>query len=352
MNEKRLLFSMLLSLGLAAACDKPPVADSSSSAARARATTPEAAAPGPAPAETPAPTPVVEVPAPGPRDPSSIPAVPRVVAIGDVHGDYEATLRVLRLAGAIDEQAQWAGGELVLVQTGDELDRGSGEQQIVDLFEALRPQARAAGGWVLALNGNHEIMNAQGDLRYVTPGGFEDFADAIDPKLVEDPRLRQAPAQARARLAAFLPGGPYARILASRNVAVIVGKTVFVHGGIRPPYAEEGLESFNRPTADWLRGEGAALPDAMTDPEGPIWTRAYSQKVDVAACDELEDALSKMGVDRMVVGHTVQAQGINPACEGKVWRIDVGLAAHYGSATAQVLEIRGDEVRVLSGEPG
>ena len=39
----------------------------------------------------------------------------------------------------------------------------------------------------------------------------------------------------------------------------------------------------------------------------------------------------------MVVAHTVQ-DSINPACGERVWRVDVGMAAHYGG-TPQVLEI-------------
>lgn len=346
MKVHLLCVSILFALG----CDKPSASGSSASAAPPYKAPERKAEPVPQAEPVPPaqPEPTHGQPDLSPRDPSRLPAAARIVAIGDVHGDFEATLRVLRLAGAIDESDKWAGGELVLVQTGDELDRGEGEQKIVDLFEALRPQARAAGGWVLALNGNHEIMNAQGDLRYVTPGGLADFEDAIDPGLLQDPRLGRVPPEARARLAAFLPGGPYAKILATRNVAVVVGKTAFVHGGIRPPYASKGLEAFNAPTAKWLLGEGAPLPAAMRDPEGPIWTREYSDQVDAAACADLDLALAQLGVDRMVVGHTVQAKGINAACEDKIWRIDVGLAAHYGSAKAQVLEIRGEDVRILS----
>ena len=48
----------------------------------------------------------------------------------------------------------------------------------------------------------------------------------------------------------------------------------------------------------------------------------------------------------MVVGHTVQREGITSACDEKVWRIDVGLARLYKGKPA-VLEIRGDTVRKL-----
>src|SRR5262245_48852707 len=46
------------------------------------------------------------------------PGAPRVVAIGDLHGDVDAARDALRIAGAIDDRAHWIGGELVVVQTG------------------------------------------------------------------------------------------------------------------------------------------------------------------------------------------------------------------------------------------
>jgi len=48
----------------------------------------------------------------------------------------------------------------------------------------------------------------------------------------------------------------------------------------------------------------------------------------------------------MVMGHTVQQDGISSACDGLAWRIDVGMSAAYGGPV-EVLEIVGDSVRVL-----
>ena len=76
----------------------------------------------------------------------------RIVAFGDVHGDLEAARGALRLAGAIDEQDHWIGGDLIVVQTGDQLDRGDQEQAILDLFEKLRMESAAAGGEFHALS--------------------------------------------------------------------------------------------------------------------------------------------------------------------------------------------------------
>ena len=133
----------------------------------------------------------------------------RIVAFGDVHGDLSAARAALRLAGAIGDQDQWIGGDLVVVQTGDQLDRGDEEQAILDLFDRLRVEAEAHGGEFHALLGNHELMNVRGDLRYVTEGGFADFDDAteFDPN---DPSLEAFEPQQRGRMAAFLPGRPYA----------------------------------------------------------------------------------------------------------------------------------------------
>ena len=56
--------------------------------------------------------------------------------------------------------------------------------------------------------------------------------------------------------------------------------------------------------------------------------------------------LAGLEVSRMVVAHTVQSAGINDACDGRVWRIDVGLAAYHGGPV-EVLEVAGTEVEVL-----
>ena len=53
----------------------------------------------------------------------------------------------------------------------------------------------------------------------------------------------------------------------------------------------------------------------------------------------------------MVIGHTVQREGISQACGGRVWRIDVGLSAAYAMGSrgkAQVLEIGPRGAKVLS----
>ena len=47
-----------------------------------------------------------------------------VVAIGDVHGDFDDFVAILQRVGLIDAQQHWTGGKATLVQVGDLLDRG------------------------------------------------------------------------------------------------------------------------------------------------------------------------------------------------------------------------------------
>jgi len=286
------------------------------------------------------------VPSPfaGPGLRSVYPAVPRIVAVGDLHGDLEAARRALLLAGAVDAEGHWSGGRLVLIQTGDILDRGDEEPEILDLFDSLAVEARASRGAVLVLNGNHELMNVYQDFRYVTEGGFADYAGTPQPASPDSAFLALDAAR-RGRAAAFLPGGPMARRLARRNTAVVVGSTLFVHGGFLPANVALGLDSLNARARAWLRGE-APQPDWIRGDDSPVWSRVYSDAPSQDVCDTLSSVLDRMGVARMVVGHTVQQTGITAFCGGRIWAIDVGMARHYRGRT-EVLEIRGDVVRSL-----
>jgi hypothetical protein len=275
---------------------------------------------------------------------SVYPEVPRIVAVGDIHGDIAAARRALRLAGAVDADGHWSGGRLVLVQTGDILDRGDDEPEILALFDSLAVEARASRGAVLVLNGNHEFMNVYQDFRYVSEDGFADYGDTPPPETPDSAFLALDPAR-RGRAAAFLPGGPVARRFARRNTAVVVGNTLFVHGGFLPANVDLGLDSLNAQGRAWLRGE-IPQPDWIRGDDSPVWTRLYSAAPSQDVCDTLSRVLERMGVARMVVGHTVQRTGITAFCGGRVWAIDVGMARAYGGRP-EVLEIKGDAVRSL-----
>ena len=271
---------------------------------------------------------------PGPAAPATCTLAPialrlgspkRAVAIGDLHGDLDAARAALRAAGAIDPSDRWIGGDLTIIQTGDVLDRGDDESKIEELLERLDTEAHARGGAVIALLGNHELMNAAHDFRYVTPGGAKDFGGD--------------------RAHALGPGGVWAKRFAHRNVIAIVGDTVLSHAGVTAEWASH-LDELNEHSRCWLDGQGGDTPtEALTAEDSPVWTRVWGgTQVDCAA---LADVLKRLGVKRMVVAHTPQPAGINSQCDGALWRIDTGLSKYYGGPI-EVLEL-GDPPRVLRG---
>jgi len=91
----------------------------------------------------------------------------RMVAIGDVHGEYEKFRGILLDAKLMDSSDNWIGGDTIFVQTGDMIDRGPKSIESVDLIRSLQEGAQKAGGRVVRLFGNHELMLLEGDHRYV-----------------------------------------------------------------------------------------------------------------------------------------------------------------------------------------
>jgi hypothetical protein len=257
------------------------------------------------------------------------PERPRILAMGDLHGDLASTRRALRFSGVIDEQDHWLGGELTFVQTGDVLDRGDEDRELSDFLTQLRAEAEEAGGEVITLSGNHELMNTMLTFDYVTPGGFVSFGGRAE------------------RAQAFQPGGMYATKLSEQPIVIKVGDNVFVHGGILPEHIRYGIDRMNDQVQAFMRGELASVPAALLDASGLLWTRAYSSGAGDVACGQLRTALAALGAKRMIVGHTPQLSGITSACEGRVLCIDTGMSRYYQGGPIEVLEIRGDEVRVL-----
>jgi hypothetical protein len=190
-------------------------------------------------------------------------------------------------------------------------------------------------------------MNVEGDFRYVTPAGFLAFADEPAGS-INDQVLRRFVEPARGRAAAFLPGGRWAKVFSNWRAIVQLGKTAFVHGGIAPEHVDYGIGRINAELAAFMRGELMQLPSFLDGPQSPLWMRTYSvQNPELSACETLGRVLKDMDAERMVVGHTVQEAGISSACDGRVWRIDVGLSAYYGERLPQALEIKNGTVRTL-----
>src|SRR4029453_15688696 len=105
------------------------------------------------------------------------PTQQRIVAIGDLHGDFEAWRAIAAAPRLMDSKGRWTGGNATLVQMGDIVDRGPDSLKIIHDLMKLQRDAPKHGGHVVVLLGNHEAMMMTGDMRYVHPGEYAAFAD-------------------------------------------------------------------------------------------------------------------------------------------------------------------------------
>jgi hypothetical protein len=287
------------------------------------------------------------------------PKVERVVAVGDVHGDYAQLVTVLRDAGLVDAQLAWSGGRTHLVQTGDRIDRGVDSRKVMDLFMRLEKEAKKAGGAVHPLLGNHEAMNVLGDFRYVTPEEFAAFlgpdskrlVDALFDRFTQDLRSDKRPAPTDAEIAkwreshppgyveyrqALSPKGEYGQWLVRQNAIIRIGDTLFLHGGLSAKYGDFSLADINERIRQELRDADPRAALMSRDPDGPLWFRGLAQG-DPALASDLDAILRRTGCKRMVIAHTPTEGLVMPRYAGRVIDIDVGMAKVFGGPPAALI---------------
>jgi len=277
--------------------------------------------------------------------------VERVVAVGDVHGDYDGFVEVLRAAGVIDEKGDWIGGKTHLVQLGDVPDRGPATKKVMDLLMALEKQAAKAGGQVHALIGNHEAMNMYGDLRYTTPGEFAAFrtgdSEKLRASLWEQESKGRGDDAARKKWEAehplgwvehrmaFGPKGAYGKWIRSHSAVIKINDAIYLHGGISPRYVTMPLNKINEMIAAELNDVGKIKDGSpVTAQDGPLWYRGLAQEEGPTIEAHVNQVLAAYGIKHIVLGHTPTAGAVIPRFGGKVIQADVGLSAVYGSHRA------------------
>jgi hypothetical protein len=309
----------------------------------------------------------------------------RIVAVGDLHGDYSAWQDIARAAGLIDAAGHWAGGKTILVQMGDITDRWADSLKIVRSLQQLQKEAPRKGGMVIVVLGNHEAMNLLGDNRYTTPGEYAAFVDGQSAARRERVyQANRAALEAAARIAnpkataeqvragwtaehplgwvehrlAWSPSGELGK-WATRNPAIArVGGTLFVHGGLSAEYAKLPMEEVNRRVAAAMAAGDDSPASILSDPLGPLWYRglvtadADAQAARLAAKpstppltpeQELSAVLTAYHAQRLVVAHTPSLAGIQILFGGRLARIDTGISRFYGGPLTW-LEINRDRM--------
>ena len=316
---------------------------------------------------------------------------PRIVAVGDLHGDHDAWQAIARASGIMDSRGHWSGGSATLVQMGDIVDRGPQSLAIIRDLMRLQHEAQRGGGRVIVLVGNHEGMMMIGDMRYVTAGELAVFTDrkseqrrrqtyaknqaAIEAayrakfpdmpaKAIREAWMATMPPGKLEYQAAWSPEGELGSWELQNKAVVKLGGTLFVHGGISASYATISIQDINRRVAEALKARDQSPTSIISDPHGPLWyrglvTRSASDETTVAPRpasateqaltidQEIDLVLRSQGVKRIVVAHTPSLSGIVSNAGGKLWRIDSGNSRAYGGIPSY-LEIVGDRVTAHS----
>ncbi|MDH5226221.1 MAG: metallophosphoesterase [Gammaproteobacteria bacterium] len=186
--------------------------------------------------------------------------IDRVVAFADVHGANSELLTLLRETGIVDATDRWAAGKTHVVSLGDLLDRGDDSRKVMDLLMRLQTEARAAGGQLHVVLGNHEAMNILGDLRYVNAGEYAAYTDMESASERAEQRKawetrngagsgaafdQKFPPGYFGHRAAFAPNGKYGMWLMSLPVALVVNDTLFMHAGPGPVVRGMNLQELN-----------------------------------------------------------------------------------------------------------
>lgn len=306
-----------------------------------------------------------------------LPAVERVIVMGDIHGDLQLAIRLFKMAHLIDHRLQWIAqpASTVVVQVGDQLDgcrptsqnaniHGCDKQSdtthnedlsVIQFFDAMHVKAQAQGGAVYSLLGNHELMNIQNDFRYVSYGSHEYF-HYVDKNTKQEYIGPQGREQAFARGA-----GALARHLGcTRPSIMMIGRNMFVHAGLLAKYEKTlqgSIANLNQMVQDWILGK-IQKSAWVNDLQSPFWLRSWGEiqahtALNQKACATVKESMKIYQANHIIIGHTPQMneEGINGTCYDEhgnhLFRVDGGFAKVFKHfqyhSEPQLLEILNDD---------
>jgi hypothetical protein len=256
---------------------------------------------------------------------------------------------------------KWIGNNTYVVQIGDQIDRcrpfnnsdcseknitiddENSDLLIMEIFDCLHKIAIKYNGAVYSLIGNHEVMNFDGDFRYVSHRGIDDYKNnnnLIDERNDEFNKLR-------------------IKFACTRNAIIVIGNFVFVHGGLAhlliskyklqdindiirlyilnkfENIKDNDIKKFYKKIVNstsisplWYRNLAMIKPDIPNNNYYDDDCKTYYEPVEKYFKDE--NILEMKG---LIIGHTPQLsihnKGINTACNKKIIRIDIGASKAF-----------------------
>ena len=244
--------------------------------------------------------------------PAEIDMPAKLLVLSDIEGNSPFLDAALRELGVVDEAGAWHFGANRLVIAGDAVDRGRDVFAVLWRLHALDRQARAAGGGVHLLLGNHEQYLLRGN----TSRAHTEHLYAL--------------AQIGGQQQAFASDTVLGRWLREQPVIMRAGKVILTHGGISPEVAASGLSvrQLNNAMGAYWRGEPAtaAALDAVIGTAGVTQYRGYfedaGERYRKATRQDIDAVLAAFDATSIVVGHTL-VERITSLYDGRLYAVDV-----------------------------
>ncbi len=213
-----------------------------------------------------------------------------VHVIGDIHGQCEKLLDLLRGVGLIDSDDAWSGANSTLWFMGDFVDHGPDGIGAVELVMRLQEQATRAGGHLRVLLGNHDVLLLAAHrfgMRSI-PGSDETFHE----------HWEESGGQA-GDLERLTPD--HVRWLCSLPAMAIQGEHLMVHADAHFYTAYGGsIEEVNRALCELLQSNAVERWHRLLDAFGEH--QAFADSTTGSA--HAESFLALFGGNRIVHGHT------------------------------------------------
>lgn len=264
--------------------------------------------------------------------------VDSLVALSDIHGQYDLYIELLKANKVIDNDLNWSYGSGHLVIVGDVFDRGDKVNEVLWHLFGLERQADLAGGKVHLLLGNHEIMVMNNDLRYIHEKykTTEELINTTYNELYSDKTV-------------------LGRWLRSKPVVIKINDMIFNHAGLSPALVNSNvsIERINRTFATQIigRDRDSILNDGFLEllyrSDGPIWYRGYFLDDDFTE-QSIDSILNFYNAEHVIVGHC-SYDSIAVRFNQKIFGVDTSIKkGQYG----ELLMLRPDGFykATLSGE--
>lgn len=244
-----------------------------------------------------------------------VPPEAPLLMIADTHGEYGILVELLRSQGVVDERLDWSFGAGHVAFLGDVFDRGAHQTEILWLIYRLEAEAKAAGGGVHLLLGNHEALVLRGDERYLNPKYLR-TAEALGMDAYAD---------------LYGADSPLGQWLRTRASVLRFNDLLLLHGGVSPGSVQRGLSpgQINRAVREVLAGDAdpgeSDLHGFVMGTDGPLWYRGYFPRGEAppeATEADVETTLRHFGVGTILVGHTIVPE-VTPLYGGKVIAVQV-----------------------------